>query len=218
MTPVEVARLEQRRLVPEPPPQAAGQVAEGGLVGPLLQVVGERQEQLDGLPLALEWLERDERLELCARLEPVGGEPDRLDRGDRPARADLDVALDRLDPDRGHGVADQDVDDRGDRAEQRRRPHRPGVAGTAERVASSIGSCPLSWMVALIRAVSSSGRFPSVSMALVSTAITRVRQQVRLADHLHLVGVRLGERPGLDPDASAGSCRAWGRSGRRRPC
>ena len=146
-------------------------------------------------------------------------EPDRFDLGDLAAGLDLDVAVDRLDPDRRHRVSHQDVDDRGQRAEQSRCAHRARVTRPAEGVRDRDRLGTLSrWMVALKWAVSSSGRFPSVSIALVSTAMTSDGSSIGSRTISHVIRVRVGVAAGLDLDRRAAACRAWGRSGRRRWC
>ena len=57
---------------------------------------------------------------------------------------------------------------------------------------SVIGSCPFRRIVALNWAVSSSGRLPSVSIALVSTDMIELRQEHRLADDLDVIRVGVG--------------------------
>ena len=131
----QVARFGQRRIVPEATAEAGRHVVEHDLVAALGKVVRDRHQHLDRLAIALVRLQRHERLQLLARLDRVGEQPDRLDHRDLPPRLDLDLAVDGLDPHRGHGVANQEIGDRGQRAEQGRRPRLPGVARSAERVA-----------------------------------------------------------------------------------
>ncbi len=186
---VQVARFQQVRLVAIAAAEAVEHVAEGGVVHPLRHVDGNRQLDFHLLAIPLVRLDGRDRLQRLARLDAVGDQAERLDLGVLAACRHVDLAVDLLDANRRHRVADEHVHDRW-------RPARTSSAGPICPVyrgplyvsRSSIGSCPSSLMVHDHLGGQLVGEIPLGVDRVGQDRHHERGQQIRLADHLDVVG------------------------------
>ena len=197
----QVMRLAQGRLVGKPAAECAGHIAVNRFVRSFGKVGRDWHGQLDCLALTLVRLERHPGAKIMAGLNGVRDEPDRLDdRGLAPG-LDVDLAVDGLDPHRRKGVANQQDGDRRQRVEECRGSHLPGVTLAAAGIAQANRL-----MAPELKPRGQPGGelFGQVPLGVDRTCQHGQKQggqEGRLADHLHLIEVRVGIAARLDPNA-----------------